>query len=83
MALRLSHNNVMTSCLTLYFVNICLVQTNLEQLLPATIYSASTVDRDTQFFFLLNQDMRLFPRKKHPPYVLFLSSTLPAQSASQ
>ncbi|XP_058740927.1 uncharacterized protein LOC131613257 [Vicia villosa] len=29
------------------------------------------------------EDIKLFPRKKHPPEVLFLSSALPAQSASQ
>jgi hypothetical protein len=47
------------------------------------MYSALVVDRDTQFCFLLNHDIRLFLKKKHPPYVLFLSSALPAQSASQ
>src|ERR1044072_5562374 len=50
---------------------------------PSCYYSASAVDKDTQFCFLLNHDTRLFPRKKHPPDVLFLSSALPAQSASQ
>src|ERR1051325_1629472 len=82
-ALRLSQYNVMTSCVTLYSDNICFIQTICEQLLPAAMYSASTVDKDTQFCFLLNQETRLFPKKKHPPEVLFLSSALPAQSASQ
>ncbi|PNX68843.1 hypothetical protein L195_g064165, partial [Trifolium pratense] len=47
------------------------------------MYSASAVDRDTPFFFLLNHEIRLSPKKKQPPEVLFLSSALPAQSASQ
>ena len=38
---------------------------------------------DMLFHFLLNQDTRLFPRKKHPLGVLFLSSKFPTQSASQ
>src|SRR3954467_6244645 len=83
MALKLSQYNVMTSCVTLYSVNICFIQTSCEQLLPAAMYSAPAVDKDTQFCFLLNHEIRLFPKKKHPPEVLFLSSALPAQSASQ
>ncbi|PNX59796.1 hypothetical protein L195_g059865, partial [Trifolium pratense] len=47
------------------------------------MYSASAVDRDTQFCFLLNHEIRLSPRKKQLPDVLFLSSALPTQSASQ
>src|SRR3954466_436279 len=35
------------------------------------MYSASAVDRDTQFCFLLNHEIRLLPKKKHPPEVLF------------
>jgi hypothetical protein len=48
----------------------------------AAIYLAYVVDRETEDCFLLNQDTRLFPRKNAPPLVLFLSSTLPSQSAS-
>ncbi|MCI57346.1 hypothetical protein A2U01_0078597, partial [Trifolium medium] len=47
------------------------------------MYSDSAVDRDTQFCFLLNQDIRLLSRKKQPPEVLFLPSALPSQTASQ
>src|ERR1044072_1195550 len=83
MALMLSQNKVMTSCMTLYSSSICFIQKSWVQLLPAAMYSASVVDKDTQFCFLLNHETRLFPRKKHPPEVLFLSSALPAQSASQ
>ncbi|KAK2442714.1 hypothetical protein QL285_013888 [Trifolium repens] len=82
-ALILSQCNVSTSCSTLYSLSICFIQSNCEQLLPVAIYSASAVERATQFCFLLNHEIRLLPRKKHPPEVLFLSSALHAQSASQ
>uniref|UniRef100_A0A9I9EEK3 Uncharacterized protein n=1 Tax=Cucumis melo TaxID=3656 RepID=A0A9I9EEK3_CUCME len=56
---------------------------NCVQAVPAAMYSASAVDKETQFCFLLNQEIRLFSRKKQPPKVLFLSSEEPTQSASQ
>src|SRR4030042_3306578 len=71
MVLRLSQNNVRTSCSTLYSLSICFIHTSWEQLLPAAMYSASAVDRDTQFCFLLNHEIRFVSRKKHPPEVLF------------
>src|ERR1044072_6306850 len=71
-ALKLSQNNVITSCLTLYSSNICFIHNNWVQLLPAAMYSASAVDKDTQFCFLLNHEIRLLPRKKQPPDVPFL-----------
>ena len=40
------------------------------------------MEREIEFYVLLCHDTNLFPRKKHPPVVLFLSSILPAQSAS-
>jgi hypothetical protein len=82
-ALMLPQNNVITSCLTLYYVNICFIQSSCVQLPPAAMYSTSAVDNDTQFYFLLNQEIRLFPKEKHSPGVLFLSPALPAQPASQ
>src|ERR1044072_3973568 len=82
-ALILSQNKVITSCLTSYSSSICFIHINCVLLLPAAMYSASAVERDTQFCFLLNQEIRLLPIKKHPPDVLFLSSEHPAQSASQ
>ena len=51
--------------------------------LPYVMYLASVVESDMQFYFLLNQDIRFLPRKKHPPEVLFLSFEFPAQLASQ
>ena len=53
------------------------------QALPAVMYSASTVDKEMKFSFLLFQETRLFPMQKHPLVVLFWSSLLPAQSAPQ
>jgi hypothetical protein len=47
-----------------------------------TIYITSSVDSDINVCFLLSHDTRHFPRKNAPPLVLFLSTTLPAQSAS-
>src|ERR1044072_1698141 len=82
-ALILSQNKVITSCLTSYSSSICFIHINCVQLLPAAMYLASAVERETQFCFLLNQETRLLPRKKQPPEVLFLSSAFPAQSASQ
>src|ERR1044072_3163812 len=82
-ALRLAQYNFMTFYSTLYSLNICFIQMNWVQLLLAAMYSASAVDSDTQFCFLLNQEIRLLPKKKQPPEVLFLSSALPALSASQ
>src|SRR4030066_2116456 len=76
MVLRLSQYNVKTSCSTLYSLSICFIHSSWEQLLPAAMYSASAVDKDTQFCFLLNHEIRLLPRKKQPPEVLFLSSAL-------
>ena len=47
------------------------------------MYSASAVESDTQFYFLLNHEIKLFPGKKHPLKVLFLLSEHPTQSESQ
>src|SRR6266487_474133 len=82
-ALRLSQYKAIAFCSILYSLSICLIQTSCEQLLPAAMYSASAVERDTQFCFLLNHDIKFSPKKKQPPEVLFLSSALPAQFASQ
>src|ERR1044072_6305502 len=82
-ALKLSLNNVITSFLTLYSSNICFIHINCVQLLPASMCSASAVESETQFCFLLNHEIRLLLRKKQPPEVLFLSPALSTQSASQ
>ena len=61
-ALMLSQYKVITSCLTLYSSNICFIHNNWVQLLPSAIYSDSAVERATQFCFLLNHEIKLFPR---------------------
>jgi hypothetical protein len=49
----------------------------------AAIYSASVELRAIDFCFLLNQEIAPEPRLKQQPDVLFLSTLLPAQSASE
>ena len=44
------------------------------------IYSASAVDKATEFCFLLNQETRERPSKWQPPEVLLRSTRLPAKS---
>jgi hypothetical protein len=46
------------------------------------MYSSYVVDKEIEDCFLFNQDTKQFPKKNAHPLVLFLSSTLPAQSAS-
>jgi hypothetical protein len=48
----------------------------------AAIYSSSTIGRDIDDFFLLNQETRQFPTKNAPPLVIFRQSTHPTQSTS-
>jgi hypothetical protein len=47
------------------------------------MYSASAVERVTEFCFLEAQDTRDLPKNWQVPDVLFLSSLHPAQSASE
>ena len=44
------------------------------------LYSAFLVLGDTLECFLLSHEIMVDPRLKHPPEVLFLLETLPAQS---
>ena len=44
------------------------------------IYSSSVVMRKTMECYLLSHNIMADPRVKHPPKVLFISETLPAQS---
>ena len=57
---------------------VCLIHNNLAQQLPAAMYSASAVDRATEFCFLELQDTREHPRNWQVPEVLFLSTLHPA-----
>ena len=47
------------------------------------MYSASVVDSATEFYFLLNQEIRLTPKNWQVPLVLFLSNLHPIKSASE
>ena len=81
-ALVLSQNMTTSSLISTFIpCNNFLNQTMLEQFTTATTYSASVVDLDVQFCFLLVQDTNLLPRKNAPPLVHFLSSIFLAQSA--
>src|SRR5271156_1856884 len=82
-ALVLSQNMTTGSLISIFIPsNSCLNQTIFEQFTAVATYSASAVDWDVQFCFLLVEETNLFPRKNAPPLVLFPSSMFPAQSAS-
>ena len=53
-----------------------------QQAEQAAIYPASSILREILDCFLLNHEIIADPKQKHPPEVIFLSETLPAQSAS-
>jgi hypothetical protein len=46
------------------------------------MYSSSVVESDVDVCFLLDHATIIFTKKNSPPLVIFLSSMLPAQSAS-
>jgi hypothetical protein len=83
MALVLSQLIVIGS---LYFIcrssRVCFIQRTCVQQDATTMYYASVVESDVDVCFLLDHATRLFPKKNAPPLVIFLSSMLPAQSAS-
>ena len=62
--------------------SVCCIYSTWVQARAADIYSASHVDSETQFCFLLNQETSDFPIKWHVPLVLFLSVREPPKSAS-
>ena len=51
----------------------CFIYKIWAQQLPITIYFVSIVDRATDFYFLLAQDISDDPRKWHVPLVIFLT----------
>ena len=61
-----------------YFIHPTCVQHS-----AAAIYSASIVNIEIEVCFLLLQATNDSPKKNTPPLVLFLSSTQPAQYASE
>ena len=72
-ALVLSHLIGMWSRTNPKSISCCLIHKTWAQQQPAAIYSASAVDNATEFYFLLNQETREFPRNWQVPEVLFLS----------
>ena len=60
----------------------CLSQSTWEQQAAAAMYSASAVERATEFCFFEDHDTRQGPSSCAVPEVLFLSLMCPAQSAS-
>lgn len=62
---------------------ICFIHRTCVQQETDAMYSALAIDNDTESYFLLCHEIRLSPRKRAPPLVLFLSSTHPTQSASK
>lgn len=68
----------MLTSLKASFIHIICVQQS-----AAAIYSASVVERDIDDYFLLSQETRKSPIKNAFPLVLFRSSMLPSQSASE
>ena len=63
-------------------LNILLIQTTWHVVVVAATYSTFTVDNDIVGCFLEAHEISLEPKWKTYPNVLFLSSTLPAQSLS-
>lgn len=75
-AINLLQYNFRTSCSTFYTFNIYFIQRNWVQLLYATIYSTSTIDIETQLCFLMNQEIKLLPRKKTSTVCAFYIITI-------
>jgi hypothetical protein len=63
-------------------VKVCFIQRNCVQHVATAIYSASSLDRDTDDFFFLSHDTKNSPRKNASPLVFHLSSIQYSQSAS-
>jgi hypothetical protein len=68
--------SILMSCSVSFIHRICVQQ------VVVSMYSSSVVDNEIEDCFLLSQDTKWSPKKNAPPLVLFLSSTLLAQSAS-
>ena len=84
MALVLSHKIGIGS---LHFMcmscRVCFIQIINGQQYYVAIYYAYTVDKDTEDYFLLDQETRQLPRNNVVPLVLLLSPTYLAQFASE
>jgi hypothetical protein len=70
------------SYLTCKYSRVCFIQITCLQQDATTMYFYFVVDSDIDVCFLLDHVTRHFPRNNAPSLVLFVSSILPAQSAS-
>src|SRR6185312_3207135 len=82
-ALSLSQRSGILSSFTPKSKRVCFIYRIWAQHAPAAIYSASAVDKATEFCFLLDQETRERPSKWQPPEVLLRSTRLPAKSESE
>src|SRR6266480_1236617 len=64
-------------------LRVCLIQSSWAQQLAAAMYSASAVDRETQFCCLDDQHTKDLPRNWQAPEVDFRLTLSPAQSESE
>ena len=78
MALSLSHKSGILVKRHPKSWRVYLIQSGWAQHAPTATYSASTVERATQFCFLELQDTRNHPRNWYVPEVLFRSTLQPA-----
>ena len=78
MALSLSHKSGILVNWHPKSRRVCLIQSSWAQHASAATYSASAVERATQFCFFELQDTRNRPKNWHVPEVLFLSTLQPA-----
>ena len=82
MALVLSHLIGMCSYLNPKSSKVCFIHKTCAQQLPAATYSASAIDKTTEFCFLLAQETKDFSRKSQVPLVFFLSNLQSSKSIS-
>ena len=76
-ALSLSQNRGIASKWQPKSLNVCLIHKSCAQNAPALTYSASTVDKATEFYFLELQATNDRPRNWQVPVVLFRSTLQP------
>ena len=77
MALLLSQKIGILFMKTPKSLNCCFIHKICAQL-PTSIYSASTIEREIESYFLLDQETSIWPRNWQVPLLLFLSILLPA-----
>ena len=78
MALSLSHKSGILLNSQPKSLKVRFIHKSWAQQAPAATYLASAVDKATEFYFLELQDIREWPRNRHVPIVLFLSTLQPA-----